>query len=408
MPAEPAAPARPSAGWRRPVAVVAVAQLFGTSLWFSANSAADGLMQAWGAGAADIGILTSAVQAGFILGTLALSLLGLADRFRASTIFVASALAGALFNAAFAWIAQDITSAAFFRFLVGLSLAGIYPIGMKLIVSWEPARTGQALALLVAMLTLGTALPHFLRLSGQSLPWQWIVTGASVLAVAGAVLIHRLGTGPHLPPARSGPGRASVLSAFAIPRFRASALGYFGHMWELYAFWTIVPLLVTASGLAAAFPRIGVPGLSFAIIAAGALGCLAGGALSRRLGSSAVALGALAVSGGCALVFAFGWQGLSSGWLLALLLVWGASVIADSPQFSALSAQACPRDMVGGALAIQNAAGFAITMISISLVTALFESMGPGAVWLLVPGPLAGLIGYRLAVRARHDGTARP
>lgn len=169
-----------------------------------------------------------------------------------------------------------------------------------------------------------------------------------------------------------------------------------------------MPLLVTATGLAAAFPRLGVPGLSFAIMAAGALGCLAGGALSRRLGSSAVALGALAVSGGCALVFAFGWQGLSSGWLLALLLVWGASVIADSPQFSALSAQACPRDMVGGALAIQNAAGFAITMISISLVTALFESMGPGAVWLLVPGPLAGLIGYRLAVRARHDGTDRP
>lgn len=384
--------------WPGPIAVVSLAQLFGTSLWFSANAAADGLMQSWAAGPADIGTLTSAVQAGFILGTLALSLLGLADRFRASTIFVVSALSGACFNAGFAWIAHDITTAALFRFLVGLSLAGIYPIGMKLIVSWEPTRTGQALALLVAMLTLGTALPHFLRLGGQALAWQWVVSGASVLAVVGAVLIHRLGTGPHLPPARAA--RASVLSAFAIPRFRASALGYFGHMWELYAFWTIVPLLVATTGLALQFPRLGVSGLSFAIIAAGAIGCLAGGVLSRRIGSGPVALGALTISGGCALAFVLGWQTLPRGWLVGLLMLWGASVVADSPQFSALSAQACPKDMVGGALAIQNAVGFGITMISISAATALFDSLGPGAVWLLIPGPVAGLIGYRLALRS--------
>ncbi|MGP9806155.1 MFS transporter [Paracoccus sp. NSM] len=383
--------------WGGPVAVVSLAQLFGTSLWFSANAAADGLKQSWGAGPADIGALTSAVQAGFIMGTLALSLLGLADRFRASTIFVVSALTGACFNAAFAWIAHDIATAALLRFLVGLSLAGIYPIGMKLIVSWEPARTGQALALLVAMLTLGTALPHFLRLGGQALQWQWIITGASVLAVAGAWLIHRLGTGPHLPPARTT--RASVLSAFTIPRFRASALGYFGHMWELYAFWTLVPLLVAATGLAAHFPRFGVSGLSFSIIAAGAIGCLAGGMLSRRIGGAAVALGALTISGGCALAFVLGWQTLPKGWLIGVLMLWGASVVADSPQFSALSAQACPKDMVGGALAIQNALGFGITMISISAATALFDSLGPGAVWLLIPGPVAGLIGYRLALR---------
>ena len=129
-----------------PAAVVSVAQLLGTSLWFSANSAADGLMEAWGASSSDIGLLTNAVQAGFILGTLCLSLLGLADRFRASTIFVASAFAGALFNIGFAWLAQDLVGGSLFRFLVGLSLAGIYPIGMKLIVSWEPERTGQALA----------------------------------------------------------------------------------------------------------------------------------------------------------------------------------------------------------------------------------------------------------------------
>lgn len=391
--------------WLGPVAVVSVAQLFGTSLWFSANSAADGLMQAWNVTSSDIGWLTNAVQAGFILGTLVMSLLGLADRFRASTIFVVSSLAGALFNIGFAWMADDVTTGSVFRFLVGISLAGIYPIGMKLIVSWEPERTGQALALLVAMLTLGTALPHFLHFSGGQLPWQWIVSCSSGLALLGAAMIHRLGTGPHLPAAARGVKPAqSVLSAFRIIRFRAAAIGYFGHMWELYAFWTLVPMLVAGTGLAAGFPALGVAGLSFLIIGTGALGCLAGGMLSQRIGSAAVALGSLAISGGCAAVFALGWRTLSAEALLGVLLLWGASVVADSPQFSTLSARACPRDMVGSALAIQNAAGFAITILSILAATVLVERVGPSAVWLLLPGPLLGLTGYLMALRNTGPG----
>lgn len=392
--------------WLGPVAVVSIAQLFGTSLWFSANSAADGLIDAWGADASAIGWLTNAVQAGFILGTLGMSLLGLADRFRASTIFVTSALAGALFNLGFAWLAHDVVSGSLFRFLVGLSLAGIYPIGMKLIVSWEPERTGQALALLVAMLTLGTALPHFLRFTGGQLPWQWIVSGSSGLALLGAALVHRLGTGPHLPAAAAGAKRTrTVLSAFTIARFRAAAIGYFGHMWELYAFWTAVPMLVAATGLDAGFPALGVAGLSFLVIAAGALGCLAGGALSQRIGSAGVAMASLILSGGCIVTFALGWQALPAGALLAVLLLWGASVVADSPQFSALSARACPRDMVGAALAIQNAVGFAITMLSILAATILIQKVGPSAVWLLLPGPLVGVAGYLITLRRHRQGT---
>ena len=390
-----------------PAAVVSVAQLLGTSLWFSANSAADGLMEAWGASSSDIGLLTNAVQAGFILGTLCLSLLGLADRFRASTIFVASAFAGALFNIGFAWLAQDLVGGSLFRFLVGLSLAGIYPIGMKLIVSWEPERTGQALALLVAMLTLGTALPHLLRFTGGQLPWQWIVSGSSCLALLAAALIHCLGTGPHLPAATGRSRRGgTVLSAFRITRFRAAATGYFGHMWELYAFWTAVPMLVAATGLSAHFPALGVAGLSFLVIAAGAAGCLVGGVLSRRIGSAGVALGALSLSGGCVVAVALGWQDLSPVALLAVLLLWGASVVADSPQFSALSATACSKEMVGGALAIQNAAGFAITMLSILATTILFERIGPPAVWLLLPGPVLGVAGYMVTLRSSGRGTA--
>ncbi|MCE0733137.1 MFS transporter [Halomonas sp. G15] len=398
-----------------PVATIALAQLLGTSLWFSANSATDDLMRAWQASAADIGWLTSAVQSGFILGTLIMALGGLADRYRASRIFVCSAIAGALFNAGFVWLSEGLASAMLFRFLVGLSLAGIYPVGMKLIVSWAPERTGQALAQLVAMLTLGTALPHGLREVGAELPWQAVILASSGLALLGALLILWLGDGPHLPDARqrqasaSGAGRrATVLDAFKLPRFRAAALGYFGHMWELYAFWTVVPLLVSHSVLAAEYGVLGVSGMAFGIIAVGALGCLVGGLLSRRLGSARVALGALAGSGLCALLFALFWEGLPAPALGLLLLVWGATVIADSPQFSALAAKACPRELVGAALAIQNSIGFAITVVSIAATTALFERVGLNAAWLLVPGPIFGLLGFAWASRqgAHDDGGA--
>ncbi|ANN68480.1 MFS transporter [Bordetella bronchialis] len=399
-----------------PVLTISLAQLLGTSLWFSANSAADDLARAWGATAADIGLLTSAVQTGFILGTLAISISGLADRFRASAIFVCSAVAGAACNAAFAWLADGIASGAVFRFLVGLSLAGIYPVGMKLIVGWAPDRTGAALAQLVAMLTLGTALPHALRAAGAGLPWQAVIAASSALALLGAAMIRILGDGPgrrdaaaplaaagKALPAASAPEdrRPTLLDAFRARRYRAAALGYFGHMWELYAFWTLVPLLIARSSAAALFPEMGVSAASFCVIGIGALGCLLGGALSRKLGSAKVALGALALSGVCALVFSLGWPALPAPMLAVLLLVWGAAVVADSPQFSALSARACPPQLIGSALAIQNAIGFAITIVSIAGAMALFQRIGLDATWLLVPGPVLGLLGYALASREK-------
>jgi MFS family permease len=387
-----------------PVATIAVAQLFGTSLWFSANSTAEELMRAWSASSTDIGWLTNAVQLGFILGTLSLSLSGVADRFRASTLFVCSAIAGALFNLGFAWLAEGLLSGGVLRFCVGITLAGIYPMGMKLIVGWAPERTGLALAQLVAMLTLGTALPHALRMVGADWPWQAIITASSVLALAGAVLIGVLGEGPH---ARAGsvPGAAktqragAILGAFRIARFRAATLGYFGHMWELYAFWTLVPMIVSRTGLASSFPALGVAGLSFCIMALGAVGSILGGLLSQRTGSAKVALGALSLSGACGLSFVLCADLLPMWAVLALLGIWGASVVADSPQFSALAAQACPRDAVGSALAIQNSIGFAITVVSIAATTWLFERIGIDALWLLVPGPVLGVSGFILASR---------
>ncbi|WP_061171018.1 MFS transporter [Caballeronia hypogeia] len=393
-----------------PVSVISLAQLFGTSLWFSANGAASGITRAWHASATDIGWLTSAVQAGFILGTLTMSLTGIADRFRASSIFVLSAVLGAIFNAMFALLATGVLSGAMCRFLVGICLAGIYPMGMKLIVKWAPEKTGPALAQLVAMLTLGSGLPHALKVVGADWPWQAIIVASSVLALIAGALIAVLGDGPRprIDPRRQEAGAAAaspgIFDALKRPDFRSAALGYFGHMWELYAFWTLVPLYISRSSLAQGVHAGGVSGLSFFVFAAGAVGCLAGGMLSRRIGSAGVAAGALAISGTCCVLFALMWRNAGTPLLFLLLLVWGATVVADSPQFSALSAKACPPELVGSALAIQNSIGFAITVVSISAATTLFERIGLDSAWLLVIGPIAGLAGFAPLLRRQARG----
>lgn len=376
-----------------PVLTIVIAQLFGTSLWFSANSAAGSLMQTWGINEADMGLLTNAVQLGFIAGTLSFALSGLADRFEASRIFMVCALLGALFNALFAMAADGLAVGLPLRFGVGFCLAGVYPLGMKLIVSWVPERAGHALAQLVGMLTLGSALPHGIRLAGADWSWQSTILASSLLATIAAAMIWKLGDGPHLRRA-AGAHRirlGRVLTAFTIPQFRASALGYFGHQWELYAFWMLTPALLVAAGLAERGSSQ-LSGLAFLIIGIGSLGCLVGGWWSQSIGSARVAALALTASALCCALFPLV-AVYASAWLMAILLLWGATVVADSPHFSALSAKACPPEIVGSALTLQNALGFAITMVSIQIGAAIVDTLGVYTAWLLLPGPLFGLWG---------------
>lgn len=383
---------------RHPVAVVVVAQLLGTSLWFSANSAATDLRVAWGIDDGDLGRLTIAVQAGFVLGTLLAALTNLADRYSASRIFVIASVTGAASNAGFALFADGMAAGLTWRFLTGLALAGIYPLGMKLVVSWEPERAGEALSWLVGMLTLGTALPHLIRAVSVGLPWETVVLTSSGLALIGALGVYRLGDGPHLPRGgRTGLRPGAILRAFRVPTYRGAALGYFGHMWELYALWIMVPLLLADALTNAGSAQVSL--WAFAVIGIGGVGSVVGGRWSRRVGGVRVAAVSLTMSGLLCLCWPWLAQA-STAVVLGALLLWGVAVITDSAQFSALSSRACPQDLVGSALAIQNSVGFALSIISIGIVTAQYEALGAHVTWLMLPGPVLGLVAMSRDLRS--------
>ncbi|HVH97488.1 MAG TPA: MFS transporter [Enhygromyxa sp.] len=377
---------------RRALIVISLGVLLATATWFSGTAAARELASLWSLDARASARLTSATQWGFITGTLIYALANLADRFDARRVFCVSALAGAAANLGFAWASVDLASALLFRFLTGVALAGVYPVGMKLVASWYQAGLGWRLGVMVGCLTLGTAFPYGVTAIGLALDWRALATIGSLAATLGGLLVVlACEEGPHLR-ARAKLDLRMIGRVFRHQPFRASAFGYFGHMWELYALWSLAGFWLDARFEGAPAWTERVPMIAFATVAIGALGCIGGGLISREVGERKVAAVALIGSGiACACSgFAFLLPGPA---LLGYLLIWGLLVVADSPQYSALAARHAPAEYTGTALTVQNGIGFLITIGSLELVPMLAGWIGwRWAFVVLAIGPLIGAI----------------
>ena len=398
---------------RRVLPVIVLSQFAGTSLWFAVNAVMPDLEVAWQLPAGAVGTLTSAVQLGFVAGTLVFAVLMLADRFRPQRMFLACALAGAALNALMLATGGAFGLLVLLRFAVGFALAGVYPVGMKIAASWYRQRLGAVMGILIGALVLGTALPHGLRAlagaeaggvpAGELAPWQLVIVGVSLLAAAGGVATAWLvPDSPQAPRGAPITPRALAL-IWSDRRLRASTFGYFGHMWELYAFYVLVPLIVAGrvAGTAAS-------AVAFWTIAAGAAGCVAGGLLVRRFGSASVANFQLGTSAACCLAAPLL---MAAPWplFLAWLLVWGTTVVGDSPQFSTLTAQNAPPAVVGSVLTFTNCIGFAISVVSIELFVRAAQAWPLEYVLpALAAGPVLGLWMLRPLLDGRATAPMAP
>jgi len=370
---------------------VSLAVFLATSVWFSGTAAAPILQEDWQLNDVQMAWLTVAVQVGFIVGTFLYSLFNIADIFRARHVFFFSAVLCALFNGIFAFCCSEIGTAVTFRFLTGVFLAGIYPVGMKLVASWFRTGLGWRLGIMVGALTLGTAFPYFIQAVGAGLSWKFLAASASILALTGGLIVLRLiPDGPFLRDVAHFDIRAAF-RMFKRRSFRLQAIGYFGHMWELYTFWALSSVFFTAAlGSKPGDYNFNIPLIAFLIIAVGTAGCILGGWVSRTWGERKVALLSLVVSGGLCL---FSWFlfGMNPWILIILLLIWGFFVVSDSPQFSALAAVYCPPEYTGTAFAIQNGIGFGITVVSLQVIPWIAQSIGwQWAFVFLAPGPIIG------------------
>jgi MFS family permease len=376
----------PRANWQR--SLIAVVQILGLSVWFSAAAVVPSLRSEWGLGSIASGWLTASVQIGFATGASASARLRLADRIAPQYLIATGSAAAAACTAALTILAHDLVAAIPVRFLTGVALALVYPVGMKLMASWsESADRGRWFGVLLGALALGSAVPQLISGLGP-LPWKSVMTMAAVLSAAGAVIaVVAVVPGPHLGnrPLALNPGYLRAM--FAERGVRLVNLGYFGHMWELYALWTWLPHFLLAGGQKGS--SVGI--IAFVAIGiAGAVGCVLGGWASDRYGRGPAAVTALIASGACCVASPFFFTAAPLE-LMPFLLVWGAAVIADSAVFSTSLSEIANKNLVGTALTAQTAAGFLLTVLTVQLVPVAADLLGwRYAFLLLAPGPLLG------------------
>ncbi len=377
--------------WRMLMAL-AVAELLGMSLWFSATAVTPSLAAAFALSDQQSAWLTVAVQAGFVGGTLLTAALNLADAVNPRYLMTAGCLLGAAANAA-VFLADGPYALLTSRLATGAALAWVYPPAMKIAAGWFRTRRGFALGVLIGALTLGTATPHLVTaVFGQA--WQTPIAWTSLLAVGGAVMALVVVRNGPLVPATAPFSLGAIGRAFSVRDVRVITLGYLGHMWELYAMWAWIAAFagasLAASGVAA--PGAHASLVAFVAIGSGALGCVLAGRVADAWGKARVARQAMLVSGACCLATAAVY-GRHPAWLYLLVVVWGFAVVADSAQFSALVSERAPADAIGTALTLQVSLGFLLTMVSIALLPRVAQSVGwQWAAGILALGPLAGVI----------------
>ncbi|GAE36120.1 MFS transporter [Halalkalibacter akibai] len=383
-----------SQGSWRALLWIGLAVLFALSLWFSASVIASELIQIWNLNSHFEVWLSASVPMGFVIGALFSSYFGIADRYNPRKIFAISALLGALLN-----VLLIVASGAFFgillRILTGVTLAGVYPIAVKMLSQWFPKKRGLAIGILIAALTLGSSLPHFVVMFFSSLNWKIVIIFTSVLAVLAAVIVNWILEDAPVTSKKSTFSFKLIKKVVTNKPVMLANYGYFGHMWELYAMWTWLPAFLTASFISyspetsywfialSSFISIGV---------AGGIGCVLGGLISDKIGRSNLTIYAMLISASCAVLI-----GLTYGqfmWLTFILsFIWGMSVIADSAQFSAAVSEVAEPEYVGTALTFQMCIGFLITIFSINLIPIIQKYVGWEWVFaLLAVGPVLGIL----------------
>jgi MFS family permease len=371
-------------GRGRALATLAAALVLAMTTWFSASAVVPQLRAEWGLSDTSAAWLTIAVQLGFVAGALVSSLFNVADVVSPRVVVLAGGLGAAGANALLGTVSGP-EAAIPLRFATGFFLAGVYPPALKLMATWFRRGRGTALGILVGALTLGSAAPHLVNGLG-GLDWQTVVYATSALTFAGGLLALAVRGGPYpFPEASFDPRQAGRV--FANRGVRLASLGYFGHMWELYAMWAwfvVFYATTVEAGAEAAYA-------AFAVIGAGAIGCWVGGVLGDRIGRPETTAAMMAVSGTCALLI--GLLVDAPGWLvLGVGLVWGFTVVGDSAQFSTLVTEHADQTYVGTALTMQLAVGFTLTVATIWLVPLLADGLGwRWAFAFLVPGPVLGV-----------------
>ncbi|MCZ6825310.1 MAG: MFS transporter [Gemmatimonadetes bacterium] len=387
--------------------LLALTELLVMSLWFSASAVVPELTEAWALDSGSAAWLTMSVQLGFVAGALLSGLTTLADVVNPRTLVAYSALLGAAATAGIAAFVSGAPTAIVLRFVTGMGLAGVYPPGMKIMAGWFREGRGRAIGILVGALTVGSAAPHLLRVAGGIGDWRLVLYLSAGLSVAGALIaILGLRSGPYEAPAAPFDPHAVSRMLRDRPTMLANA-GYFGHMWELYAVWTWIPLY-----LAASFARDGIPYttprlaglLAFATLAIGGLGAWVAGLAADRAGRTSVTSLSMAISGACCLT-----AGLVFGaplWLVApFCLLWGFAIVADSAQFSTCVTELAEPSYVGTALTLQTAVGFLLTTVTIRLLPVWQARWGWA--WAFAPLALGPALGTAAMLRLRRRPEAR-